>query len=231
MPKVYGKEHIIFLVIYFVVAITAIVLSKLFLKSKKSQMIYLRTLAGLTLLFNLLCRIGVAIYEEPYEWFPATVCSMTSFVLPTLVLLRKENDTLYHGVFYIAIVGGIATLIYPDFISQGPSIFQLNTFMGLLHHGTLFLLALSMILFGWFQPSLKKSFVFPITICIYIAIGAFAIRKLGLEDGMLINSPIVKGTPIDCWFILLFGTVLVYFISFVYEIVYLKWYKNRKQKQ
>lgn len=230
MPKLYGKEHIIFLVVYFVVAITTLVLAKLFLKSKKSQLIYLRTLAGLTLLFNILCRIGVAIYEDPYEWFPATVCSMTSFVLPLFVLIRKENSYLYHGVFYIAIIGGIATLLYPEFISQGPTIFQLNTFMGLLHHGTLFILAVSMLLFNWFRPSLKKSYVFPLTFACYIAVGAFAIHKLGLEDGMLINSPIVKGTPINCWFILTVGTAAVYLISFLYEIVYLRWYKNRKTK-
>lgn len=136
-----------------------------------------------------------------------------------MVLFGKEDLPIYNGPFYIGLIGGISSLIYPDFISQGTTIFQLNTIMGLLHHGYLFILCLAMLIFNWFRPSIKNCYYFPLTICIYITVGVFAIYKLGLKTAMLVDTPILSGTIIDIWFILIFGTILDYLVAFIYEVI------------
>ncbi len=218
VPQVFGKEHLIFLAVFLTVAIVATVLAKLYLKSEKSQWIYMRIMAALVLLFNILNRVGVGLDGGGFLFaLPNTYCSLTSFILPIVVLFGKKNLYCYNCLWYMALVGGLATIIYPDFIVQAETIWHLNTIFSLLHHGTIFFLVITMGMFKVFRPSIKRSWVFPLGFCLYIVVGTFEIHFLKLEEAMCIVQPLLSGTPLNCWFILAVGTALVYIASILYE--------------
>lgn len=219
MPKVFGWQHLTFLVVYIIIGVTSLVLGKLFLKEKKGQVIFIKVLAGLTLISVIINRISVGYY---YGWkytFPSTICSLTSITFSSIVLFGKENLKVYHGFWYIALVGGLASTIYADYVSQNPSIFFLPTITGLLHHAFILLMVIAIVLFNWFRPSLKKRYYFPMIFTGYIAVGTFALHVLDIKDAMSIATPIVSGTPINCWFILGVGTMLEVLVTLIYELI------------
>ncbi len=218
-PKIFGKEHLIFLAIFLVVQISVLVVAKLKFKSEKSQWIYLRVMAGLILVFNIINRIGVGIDDGWLYMTPNTFCSLTSFVLPIIVLFGKKDLYCYNGLWYLGFFGGLATLIYPDFIGQAETIWHLNTIFSLLHHGTMFFLCIAMGMFKVFRPSIKKSWGFPLVFSLYIVIGCFEIHVLKMDEAMCIIDPLLSNTPLYCWFILVGGTALVYAAAALYTYV------------
>ncbi len=227
MPKIFGWQHLTFIAVYIIIGVTSLVLGKLFLKEKKGQTIFIKVLAGLTLISIIINRISLGYY---YGWkytFPSTICSLTSITFSLIVLFGKENLKIYHGFWYIALVGGLASTIYADYISQNPSIFFLPTITGLLHHAFILLMVIAMVLFNWFRPSLKKRYYFPMIFTGYIAVGTFALHVLDIKDAMSIATPIVSGTPINCWFILGVGTALEVLVTLIYELI-LKYIQKKK---
>lgn len=227
MPKVFGRQHLTFIAIYVVLGVASLILAKLFLKERKGQTIFIKVLAGLTLIFNIGCRLSVGYYFGWKYVFPSTICSLTSILLPIIVLFGKENLKVYHGLWYIALVGGLASTIYADYVSQNPSIFYLPTITGLLHHAFIILLVVAMVLFDWFRPDLKKWYYFPMIFAGYITIGTFALHVLEIENAMSITVPIISGTPLNCWFILGVGTVLEIFVNIIYTLI-VKYVQKKK---
>lgn len=220
MSKVFGWQHLVYLAIVIVITIVGLILAKKYIKDKKWQMIFIKILAGLTLACNLGCRIAVIFHTGGVKYgFPYTICALTSFALPLAVLFGKENSNLYQGLWYLGMVGGLGTVIYPDFLGQNDSFFYPATFLSLLHHTFIMILCFAMVMFNWFRPSLKKCYYFPMIFSGYITIGAFVQHVLEIDGSMLITKPLLKGTPINCWFILVVGTVCVALVALVYELV------------
>ena len=217
-PEVFGMEHIVFLVVFLIIGVGSLILAKLKFKTEKSQWIYMRVLAALTIAFNILTRIGVGIDHNRWmDVIPNTFCSLTGFLFPLAVLFGKKDLKVFHGLWYMAFVGGIASIIYADFIGQAATIWHINTIGALLYHGIMFILSVATGMFKVFRPSLKKSHWFPLVTCVYIALGAIELNYLGFNNAMCIRSALIGGTPLYCWFILLVGTALVYLAAFLYE--------------
>ena len=230
-PKIFGVEHIVFLVVFLVIGIASLVLAGLKFKTEKSQWIYMRVLAALTIIFDILTRVGMVI--DNGNWIiaiPNTFCSMTGFLFPIAVLIGKKDLKIFHGVWYMALVGGLASIIYADFVVQAATIWHLNTISALLYHGIMFILTIATGMFKVFRPNLKKCHWFPIMTCIYIAVGAIELYFLNFDNSMCIITPLIGGTPLYCWFILLVGTALVYLAAFLYEYVP-KWIILIKEKK
>lgn len=227
--KALGKEHIISLIIFLILGLFVLIFSKLKIKTHKTELIYFRILSIFIIISNLLCRIGEGIQYGFINSIPSSICAVTGFVLPLIILFGKKNLGVYQGLIYLGTIGGLFALILAPFISQGPTIFQLNTFMALVYHWLLLILCISMILFNWFKPEIKRSFYFPVVYSSYIAFGAFEYFVLEIGNPMSIRYPLIDNTPFTCWFILLVGTILVYLIAFIYEFT-IKLINKKKNK-
>ena len=220
MPKVFGWQHIVILAIFLVLLVASIILSKMFLKTEKQQKIYLKIIAGLVLASVVANRIAVAVKSNNWATLtPYTYCSMSSLVISLLVLLGKPNMKAFQCFWYMAFVGGIVTMIYPDFIGQNASVFYPATITGILHHAFDVILCSAMWQFGWFKPNLKTCYYFPMMFCSYIVVGTFIIKVLKLGNSMCINGPLLSGTPLYWWFIWSVGTVLVVLFSLAFELI------------
>lgn len=229
-PQIYGTEHLIFLAIYFVLVVVAMILAIKFLKTDKQKTIYIKILAGLVLINCLVCRIAVGVHDNNWTHaLPYTICSMTNIVMPLVVIFGKPNMKVYQCLWYLGVVGGLGTVLYPDFIGQDSSVFAVRTISSLLHHGFAFLLCISMLAFKWFKPQLRYCYYFPMIFSGYIAFGALMIHKCNIYGSMLVNKSLLSGTPIDCWFILVVGTALIALLSLACELIRRHRAKNTPQ--
>ena len=219
-PQIFGWEHLTFLAIFVAFMVVSLVLFKIYIKDEKIKTIILKVTAGLLLIFIVWNRISIAVsYKNWTELIPTSFCGMSSLVLALAVLIGKKDNNVLHFVFYLAIVGGFITLIYPDFIGQNPSLFYPNTISGLLHHGFSFYLSIMLLMFGWFHPNYKKWPNLVIGFMAYITLGAFQISVFNYEDAFCINNPILPGTPLTVWLIAVIFAALYALFFVIYELV------------
>ena len=231
MPEVFGWQHITYLVVSIVITIATLVLGKIYCKTEKQQTIFIKVIAGLILATVLGCRFAVASKSGWKFFLPNTICGTTSFALSLCVIFGKPNMKIYHGLWFLAIVGGISTIIYPDFIGQAQSIFYPATIFGFLHHSLCILICCAMLMFGWFKFDYKKTLYFPLVFCGYMIWGLFDIQIIGVDAAMCITKPILSGTPINCWFILGVGTALIFVFTFAYNFIESKLKAKKVEQQ
>ena len=203
MPKVYGIEHILYIVITTAVAVAGLLLAKKFCKTEKSQTIFIKCLAGLLFISIVTNRLSqVFSWGGKPHWkslIPDSFCGMTSLVLSLSVLLGKKDNIGLHFAWLLGIFGGIATVAYADFIGQSDSVFFLPTISGLLHHSFSATLVVALFLFKQINLTYKKWYAPVFGLTAYIALGAFLMSVLGKGDAFHIVEPLLSGTPLTAW--------------------------------
>lgn len=230
-PELYGIEHILYLIISFVIMAISIILTKKFVKNDKVLTIIIKSIAGVLLLTVILNRLFIVFVQETPNWLdfiPNTYCGLSSYVLALSVLLTKRNSSILHFVVYIAFVGGLATMFYPDFIGQANSIFYSKTITGLLHHTLQVFLILMMMINGYFKTDIKKWYCVPLGLACYMTWGLFLNDIIGIS-AMQIGRDF-EGISGLTWFsvgMIFFFAYAVYVIS--YELVR-RHIEKKKQK-
>ena len=126
---------------------------------------------------------------------------------------------------YVAFIGDLVTIAYPDFISQNISFFYGATMSGLLHHTTGLYLCILLPLVNWFTPTYKKWLNLVIGFLAYITFGTFLIHVLNLGSAFYINSPILNGTPLTVWVI-----APVFAVGYAIYMIALELLRRRKKK-
>ncbi len=199
-PTICGTEHIVFLVIFVVISIISLILIAKYVKTEKTKTILIKSLAGLLLCAILCNRISLAVINNDWtRLIPNTFCGLDSLVLALALLIGKKNNEVLHFVVYIAFVGGLVTLIYPDFIESYPTIFHHVSLSGLIHHALSLYLCILVQMLGWFTPNYKKWKNLVIGFLAYITLGTFLIFVLGVNTAFYINHPIIDSTPLTVW--------------------------------
>ena len=203
MPAVvFGIEHFLYIGITTVLASSALLLAKKYLKSDKAITIFMKSLAACLFIAILANRLSQVFRYGLVRWeqiVPDSYCGMTSLVLATSVLFGKKDNYALHFVWLLGIFGGISTVIYPTFIGQGPTVFYLPTISGLLHHSLSATLSIALFMFGWLHLTYKKYFCTLIGFTCYLTVGAFLIGCLGLSDAFHIYTPLLDNTPLTTW--------------------------------
>lgn len=219
-PQIFGWEHLTYLAIFIVFMVVSLILIKFYVKSEKAKLITIKVVAGLLLIFIVWNRISIAISNQSWtNIIPDSFCGMGSLVLALACLIGKRDNNVLHFVFYIAIIGGLLTMIYPDFIGQNPSIFYPNTISGLLHHSFAFYLCVLLLMLNYFTPNYKKWPNMIIGFMAYLTVGIFLMSVFGYDDAFYIYNPILSGTPLTVWLIAAIFAVVYIAFFVVYELV------------
>ncbi len=201
-PKLWGWQHIVYMVVVLALTIVGLICAKKFAKSERSQKIIIKSL-GFALLVAIVCnRFSIVFKTDPPEWtwlFPDSFCGMSSLVLSLAVLLGKKNNDALHFVWLIAFAGGIITFFFPNFLGQNPSFFYFPTITGLLHHTLSWILVTVIIMFDYLHITYKKWYCTLWGFTSYLSAGAFIISVLGHGDAFSIFNPILSGTPFTFW--------------------------------
>lgn len=201
MPKVFGWEHIVYLVLFFAAFAGSLTAIKLKVKSEKTLNIIIKCLGAALLVFIVWNRISICVHKSSAKYLiPDSFCGVTSLSFAIAALLCKRDALPLHCLVYIAFWGGAITTFYPDFIGQASSIMYPATISGLLHHGMSFYLSVVMVATGFMKPSLKKFYAFPVGLCIMMVYGLFLIDALKFKKAMYIGSPLIEGTFLT-WYV------------------------------
>ena len=203
MPAVvFGIEHFLYMGITAAMAAAALLLAKKYAKSERAQSIFLKTLALLLLIAILANRLSQVFRYDTVRWeqiIPDSYCGMTSLVLALAMLFGKKDNNVLHFVWILAIFGGIATVVYPAFIGQGPTVFYMPTITGLLHHSLSATSGIALLLFDQIHITYKKWYCTLFGFTSYLTVGAFLIGCLGFSDAFHIYTPLLDGTPLTTW--------------------------------
>ena len=229
-PEVFGWQHLTYIAIFVVLAVVSLVLIKKFVKDEKVLTIIIKSVAGALFLAILWNRISIAIKNSnALNLIPDTFCGLSSTLLSLSVLIGKRNCGFLHFISYLGGVGGLITIIYPDFLGQNPSFFYSATISGLLHHTIMFYLVVLMLLTKWFVPTLKKWAWLPLGLTCVMTYGLFLMSALGFDGAMNITKPLLEGTIFSWWFtgILLLALSTLIMCAFDYFNI---WRKNKKLK-
>ncbi len=223
MPKIWGLEHILFLIVVIIVATISLFLIKKYAKSEKSQKILIIICAIIHFSLVVWNRLAVCEYKCNFlEFLPTTFCGTTSFVFPFCIVFCKKDSKILQFVSSCAILGGFLTLVYPDFIGQDKSIFYDKTISGLLHHVFLVYNFILICMLGRYKPSMKNWNSLVLGLCCYMTYGIFSITIVGNSDAMVIYNPLIEGTIFN-WLFTGFLFVILYTISLlVYERIAFK---------
>ncbi len=198
-PQVYGWQHLVYLGIVIFLMILGIHLILKYVQ--KEKYVFVVKITGLVLLAAILWnRISICLLRDGFKSFlPGTYCGASSFALSLAVIFLKKDHKALHCLAYVGLLGGLLTLFYPDFIAQDISFFYPMTISGLVHHTIMVFLIILMIFTGYLKPNLKKWYLLPLGLSIYLTYGIFLITILKYNDAMLIFKPILSGTKLN-WF-------------------------------
>ena len=202
--RVFGSVHWIYLAITVTLTVVGLICAKKFAKSEKSQNIILKCLGAALFIWILINRLSQVFRYGEVKWIkiiPDSFCGMSSLVLSLSMLFGKKDNPVFHFVWHIALVGGIATIANPSFLDQSTTIFYLPTISGLLHHSLAIVNVVALLLFKQINITYKKWYCTLFGFCGYFTLGAFLINACGYGDAFHIIEPFFSGTNLTAWFI------------------------------
>ncbi len=202
VPQVFGKEHIIYVIVSTVVCAVGLILMKKYAKKPKAQTIILKCIAVLLFVSVMTNRLSQVFRYDQTRWYciiPDSFCAMTSLILSLSVLFGKRNNPIFHFAWLLGLFGGTATIIYPTFVSQNPSFFYIPTFTGLLHHSFCALTVIALLMFGQIEISYKKWYCVILGFTCYLTVGAFLMSVFGVSDAFHIVEPLLPNTSLTAW--------------------------------
>ncbi len=215
-PEVYGKEHIIYLVLSTLVGALSVILLKKYAKTEKAQTIALKTVAFLLFASILANRLSQVFRYGQVRWYciiPDSYCGMTSLVIAIAVLIGKRDNPALHFAWLLGLFGGISTSLYPTYVSQDISFFYLPTFSGLLHHSFCALTVVLLIAFKQIEVTYKKWHYVIFGFTCYISVGAFLMGVFEVSDAFHIVEPLLPNTSLTTWvmapiYLVCYGVIL-----------------------
>ena len=228
-PKIFGIEHILYIIITTLIGGVGLFIAYKCAKKEKTQQIILKCLAAALFVAILTNRLSQVFRYEDVRWYciiPDSYCGMTSLVLSLAVLFGKRNNGILHFVWLLGIFGGVSTVIYANFVGQGPTIFYLPTISGLLHHSFSATLVVALIMFKQIDITYKKWYYTLFGFTCYITVGVFLMYQFKVSDAFHIVEPILPNTNLTAWVMGPIYAVAYTIILFVIELIKKKKVQN-----
>lgn len=226
-PKLFGIEHILYIIISTIVGGVGLFLSYKYVKNEKTQKIILKILAVALFVSVMTNRVSQVFRYDTIRWYciiPDSFCAMTSLVLSLSVLFGKKDNPVYHFVWLLGLFGGISTVIYANFVDQHSSFFYIPTFTGLLHHSFSAMLVVALLMFKQINITYKKWYCTFFGFTSYLTLGAFMMQTFNISDAFHIAEPLLPNTPLTAWVMAPMYAIAYAVILFVIEL-----FKKRKK--
>jgi hypothetical protein len=227
VPRLYGPEHTIYVIVSVLVAIISCVCAKLFIKTDRSKSIFMRCAGGILFLIILLNRIALVFEYGDIDWkelLTDSICSTSSYVLGLALLFGKKDNCILHFVWFISLAGGTITTFYSNFIGQHPSFLYLPTILGMMHHTASAIVVILMLILKYVNISYKKWYYTLWGFTSYLSYGAFLMCVLDIGNPFYMVEPAIDNTPFTVW-------VLIPIYVVVYSLILLGVEIIRKRKK
>ena len=227
--NVFGSVHIIYLAITLPISFLILFFSKRYARTERSQAIVLKSLAALLLIWIVINRLSQVYRYSEVRWnqlIPDSFCGMTSLVTALAVLFGRKDNPVYHFVWHLGLVGAVITVFNPTFLDQGPDIFYMPTFSGLLHHSLELVTVLALLLFGQIRVTYKKWHYTLFGFTSYLTVGAFQMSVFGFSDSFHIAEPILSDTPLTAWVM-----APIYAVCYAALLLVIEWIRKHRKAQ
>lgn len=221
-PKLFGLEHIIYIVVSTIIGIIILLGGNKYLKNEKHRAIFLKVLAFMLFISIITNRLSQVFRYDEIRWhylIPDSFCGMTSLTLSLGVMFGKRDNAILHFVWLLGIFGGVSTVIYATFVGQGPTIFYLPTISGLVHHSLSAILVVALFMFKYINVTYKKWYYTFFGFTSYLTLGAFLMHVFDMSDAFHIVEPLLPGTPLTAWVMGPMYAFAYALILFIFEIV------------
>lgn len=228
MPKIFGWEHSIYVVISIILAVVTCIFAKKYAKTEKSQEVLMRCFGGLLFAVIFINRLSLVFEGSEPNWMKLitdSFCSTSSYVLGITLLVGKKNNNVLHFIWLIALAGGIATTFAPNFIGQNPSFLYPPTIWGMMHHTLSAIIVIVMLLFGYVDISYKKWYCTLWGFASYLSYGAFLMCVLKFGNPFYMVEPVFAGTFLTVW-----GMAPIYIVGYILIVSIVKIVKRKKTK-
>jgi len=220
MPKIFEIEHILYLTISILLLTATGIILKKKIKDEKSIKIMFRILGLFGLIFILSSRITLSIDKNNILLlFPDSFCSMTSYLVAIGLLFLNKDNFLLHITWLLAIVGNICSLLIPDYLADGPTIFYPTTITALMHHSFTLFEMIMVFIFKYITLTMKKAWTQLLLILFYIGSGLFLVYVLKAPDAYYINNPAVVNTPLNVWLMIPIYISIYFAIIMIIELL------------
>lgn len=221
-PQVFGKEHLIYVIVSIIVTLAVCILSKLFIKTEKAKTIFIK-ISGLILFIIIFSnRLALVFEYDKANWMKLitdSFCSTSSYVLSLALLIGKRNNNVLHFIWLVALAGGAITTFYPNFIDQNPSFMYPPTILGMMHHTWSAIVVILMFLHDYLNLTYKKWYCTLIGFMAYLSYGAFLMCVLKFNNPFYMTGPAIDGTIFTAWVIAPIYIVVYSLIMLVVEII------------
>ena len=221
-PQVFGKEHLIYVIVSIIVTLAVCILSKLFIKTEKAKTIFIKILGLILFIIIFSNRLALVFEYDKANWMKLitdSFCSTSSYVLSLALLIGKRNNNVLHFIWLVALAGGAITTFYPNFIDQNPSFMYPPTILGMMHHTWSAIVVILMFLHGYLNLTYKKWYCTLIGFMAYLSYGAFLMCVLKFNNPFYMTGPAIDGTIFTAWVIAPIYIVVYSLIMLVVEII------------
>lgn len=227
-PQVWGREHLIYIAVSMLTALTVCTLMKKFAKTRKIGGIVVKVSAGILFLIIFTNRMALVYeYGDPnwMELITDSFCSTSSYVLALAILLGKSNNNVLHFIWLVALGGGTITTFYPNFIGQNPSFLYPPTILGMMHHTWSAIVVVLMLMNGYLTLTYKKWYCTLVGFAAYLAYGAFLMCVLDFDNPFYMTAPAIDGTVFTAWVI-----APIYAAVYALILLMVELFRRRKSK-
>ena len=227
MPKIFGIEHILFMLIMIIIGIITLIIAKKKITTDDSKRKFFMCLGFIGLFFILATRISVCfnLYNKNF-WYliPETFCGTNSLVLSLVLIFGKKNNIFFHILWLFTLLTCGLSFIYPTYIGQNESIFYPSTIFSLFHHAITLFNVIAILVLGYMEVSYKKAWVQLFYLIYALCMGHFMIYVLKFNDAFYLKEPLMAGLK----FWVMFPLYLV-FASLVFALIELFKYLKKKK--
>ncbi len=230
-PQVFGKEHLIYVIISVLVAFTVCFLTKRYAKTEHAKNFVIKAAAAILFIIIFTNRLALVFEHDTPNWkklITDSFCSTSSYVLSITLLIGKKNNNVLHFIWLVALAGGAITTFYPNFIDQHPSFMYPPTILGMMHHTWSAIVVILMFLLGHLDITYKKWYCTPIGLTAYLSFGAFLMCVMDYGNPFYMTGPALDGTPLTVWVIAPIYITAYALILAVTELVKYKRKNTRK---
>lgn len=223
MPKIFGSEHIIYLVVYVLLFVVSFFLLFRKKRTERTHTFVRKSVALVLLLSVAINRVCIMLYnyevgnDTSYNLvrlIPESFCGVCNVLFALSVLCLKKEHPIFHFLPYLAIYGGALNTIYPTYIGQMDHFLYPATITGMIHHSVALFLAVYLLATGFVRPTMKKFYLLPLGFCTFITWGVFLLDlfpDLANFNPMNLAKPFVEGTFLT-WYVVGAMVVAVHFL-------------------
>ena len=221
-PQVFGKEHLIYILVSITVAIIVCILAKRLAKTDKEKTIVIKIAAAILFIIIFTNRLALVFEYEKADWMKLitdSVCSTSSYVLSISLLIGKKDNKILHFIWLIALGGGTITTFYPNFIGQHPSFLYPPTILGMMHHTWSAIVIILVFFMDYLHLTYKKWYCTLFGFTSYLAYGSFLMCVLKFNNPFYMTAPAIDGTIFTIWVMIPIYLTVYVIILLIVELI------------